>query len=255
MSSTQTSAPALPLFYRQPEPMRADRHGRLRLVMKPDFRFAARTNAVPIMVSEFALASRFYPIVFAGQHCMPVAVLGIDGTNLFVDSDGLWQDRRTYIPAYVRRYPFTFITQPGQQAYALGLDMACERLVSEASDDRIAQPLFADGKPTMLTEEALRFCGALQTDHATTRAFTAALEAADLLTDRQARAALPDGRRFDLQGFRIVDGERYQKLADATLVDWHRKSWLALVHAHLASQACWQELLERVRTKDTTPQD
>ena len=35
-----------------------------------------------------------------------MAILGIqEGQNLFVMPDGRW-DRRAYIPAYIRRYPF-----------------------------------------------------------------------------------------------------------------------------------------------------
>jgi hypothetical protein len=112
MSSPQTPVPPLPLFYQRPEPLRADQHAAYRLVSKPDFKFAAKTNAVPIMASEFVAAARHYPIVFAGTPVMPAAVLGFEQFNLFVDDEGLWQDSRTYIPAYVRRYPFTFITPP-----------------------------------------------------------------------------------------------------------------------------------------------
>ena len=250
MSSPQTAAPVLPLFYERPEPLRADQHQAYRLVIKPDFRFAAETNAVPIMASEFVAAARHYPIVFAGTPVMPVAVLGFEKSNLFVDGEGLWQDTRTYIPAYVRRYPFTFITPPDQNSFILGLDMACERVVSDPADDKPAQPLFVDGKPSALTADALRFCGALQMDHAATLTFTAALEEQNLLIDNQARAQLPNGRNYDLRGFRVVDSKRLQTLPDAVVTDWHRKGWLGLIHAHLASQACWQDLLDRMRTKD-----
>jgi len=241
---------ALPLFYEKPEPLMADRHQALRLVAKPDFRFAAKTNSSPIMASEFLAAGRHYPIVFAGEPLMPMAVLGFERVNLFVDEKGLWQDGRTYIPAYVRRYPFTFIA--GQDVFILGIDMACERLVSGPADDKASQPLFADGKPTGLMEEALRFCGALQADHVATRAFVAALEEQELLTDYHARAQLPGGRNFDLRGFRVVDSRRFQKIGDNVLADWHKRGWLALVYAHLASQACWQDLLDRMRARDSS---
>jgi SapC len=244
-SATQGS---LPLFYKKPVPLRAGQHSNLRLLLKPDFRFAAHTNSVPIMASEFPSAARFYPIVFAGKPLAPVAVLGLERDNLFVGEDGLWQSKRTYIPAYVRRYPFTFITQ-SEQTFMLGVDLACERVVTEEGEEKTLA-LFADGKPTALTDEALKFCGALQTDHMATRAFAAALEEQNLLIDSQAKASLAGGRKHDLTGFRVIDINRFHKLPDAVVVDWHRKGWLALIHAHLLSQACWQDLLDRAETRE-----
>jgi hypothetical protein len=237
--------PVLPLFYRTPEALHAERHAKLRLAAGPDFRFAGDTNSVPIMASEFAQAARFYPVVFAGEPAMPAVVLGLQQNNLFVDGKGVWEQDRSYIPAYVRRYPFTFIAQPGNGGFMLGLDMDCTRLLRDGKAYKTAQPLFEDGKPTTLTQEALRFCGALQNDHLVTRAFAAALVEQNLLIDQQAQGSLPDGKPILLGGFRIVDAQRFQELPDAVVVDWHKRGWLGLVHAHLASLACWTELLAR----------
>src|SRR5262245_20152664 len=71
--------------------------------------FAQRANALPISLTEFQLAAREYPIVFAsadaGKTFAAVAVTGIaDGENLFV-RDGAWS-AGVYVPAYVRRHPF-----------------------------------------------------------------------------------------------------------------------------------------------------
>lgn len=69
-----------------------------------------RLHVMPLSLSEFEPACRDYPIVFAhsdgGKTFHAVAVLGMQPKqNLFILSDGMW-DRRTYLPAYVRRYPF-----------------------------------------------------------------------------------------------------------------------------------------------------
>ena len=74
----------------------------------PDF--AKRINAMAISFSEFAIAQRDYPIVFAtadsGKSYAPVAVLGLaDGQNLFIDDHERWAEG-AYVPAFVRRYPF-----------------------------------------------------------------------------------------------------------------------------------------------------
>ena len=69
-----------------------------------------RLHAMPLSLSEFEPACRDYPIVFVtddgGKTFNAVIVLGMQvKQNLFILTDGMW-DRRTYLPAYVRRYPF-----------------------------------------------------------------------------------------------------------------------------------------------------
>ena len=249
MSSDAMPAPGLPLFYKSPEPLRADLHAGLRLSTAPDFRFTADTNAVPIMGGEFIAAGRFYPIVFAGEPLMPAVVLGLGAKNLFVNEEGLWAQPPGYIPAYVRRYPFTFIQQDNN--FILGIDMACSRVLQSGADYENAQPLFADGgQPSQLIQECLRFCSALQADHAATLEFAAALKAQDLLVEQNAQAVSEHGRQYRVQGFSVVDGARFQALPDAVVLEWHRKGWLGLVYAHLASLQAWQDLVARTGAQE-----
>jgi hypothetical protein len=71
--------------------------------------FCRTINAIALSWGEFIAAAREYPIVFAGGNesaFVPVAVLGLtDGQNLYVNDQGEW-DRASYVPAFVRRYPF-----------------------------------------------------------------------------------------------------------------------------------------------------
>ena len=79
-----------------------------------------RLHAMPLSLSEFEPACRDYPIVFVtnddGKTFNAVVVLGMQvKLNLFILTDGMW-DRRAYLPAYVRRYPFCMsrVTVDGQ---------------------------------------------------------------------------------------------------------------------------------------------
>src|SRR4029453_11145526 len=96
----------LPLFFRRPELLEAGKHGDLQLADQWDYSFAADTLAIPLTVAEFREAAVNFPIVFGGgDNPMPVALTSLQPErNLFV-SDGRWQPG-TYVPAYVRRYPF-----------------------------------------------------------------------------------------------------------------------------------------------------
>ncbi|MNX23866.1 SapC [compost metagenome] len=225
-----SEASALPLFYRDPQPLSAAQHGAWRL-KDGDVAFAAETPFVPVVVSEIAAAARCYPVVFsAGEGAQPVAVLGLEQRNLFV-ADGRWTDE-AYVPAYVRRYPFGFIATLNPDGFALALDAASERLAPSGEE---GAALFDGDQPTQLTQDAMAFCNAFQGEAAATQAFGEALRAQDLLIARRADVTLPDGRKLGLDGFQIIDTERFAKLDEAVVLDWHRRGWLALVHFHLAS--------------------
>lgn len=233
------SPAGLPLFYREPILLTSQAHAAWRL-KEGDAAFAAEAPYVPIVVGELAAASRNYPIVFAASGAQPIAVLGLERRNLFVDQ-GRWTED-AYVPAYVRRYPFGFVATTSPEGFALAIDAGADRVAASGEE---GAPLFEDGKPSPLTRQALAFCDAFQTEAAATRAFAEALKAQDLLIDRRADATLPDGRKLGLEGFQIVDAEKFSALADEIVLDWHRRGWLALVLFHLASLERFSDLLAR----------
>lgn len=250
-STNAADAPAatLPLFYRKPAVLHSEAHADWRLA-DGDMAFAARTAYVPIVVGEIAEASRSYPVVFAGDGMLPVVILGFsEGENLFVDQHA-W-DSEHYVPAYVRRYPFGFVSIPDSGRFALVLDTASERLVREPGQ---GAPLFEGNAPSQLTRQALQFCEAYQAEFEGTQAFVAALQDQHLLVDKRVDAALADGKRYALDGFRVIDAERLRDLDPELIVDWHRKGWLALVNLHLASLGRLTSLLARQARRNTRVQ-
>lgn len=231
------NAPSRPLFYKEPQLLHSQVHSQWRL-KDGDTAFAAEAPYVPILVSELAAAARNYPIVFAGDDAQPLAVLGLEKRNLFV-KDGVWRDD-SYVPAYVRRYPFAFVATSGPDGFALAIDAGSERVMDDGEE---GVPLFENDKPSALTQSALDFCGAFQNDIAKTRAFADALKAQDLLIDRRADATLPDGRKLGLDGFQVIDAEKLSKLPDEIVLAWHNNSYLAWAYFHLASLDRFQSLL------------
>lgn len=244
------SPAGLPLFYREPVLLTSQAHAAWRL-KNGDAAFAAETPSVPIVAGELAAASRNYPIVFAASDAQPIAVLGLERRNLFVDQ-GRWAED-AYVPAYVRRYPFGFVATANPDGFALAIDGGSERVAREGGE---GAPLFDDkGKPSDLTRQALAFCDAFQAEAAATRAFAEALKAHELLIDRRADATLPDGRKLGLEGFQIVDAEKFSKLPDEVVLEWHNNGYLAWIYVHLASLDRFQTLLARsARYGDATAQ-
>src|SRR5579875_3578171 len=149
---------AMPVFYRRPRPLNATQDAGKSLARAGNFLFARGTNSVALNGPEFPQAMRTYPIVFTtGEPRTAVAVLGLrDNENLFLDSAGSWRPD-SYIPAYVRRYPFVFMVQPGNADMVLCIDDDSGLLVEDDT-----RPLFVDGKPTDVVQHALRFCAEFQ---------------------------------------------------------------------------------------------
>ncbi|TNE30057.1 SapC family protein [Sphingobium sp. CFD-2] len=238
MAVSETSTPpTLPLFYRSLRPLDAALHSTLRL-KECDYSFTAETSSIPIVVSEFARASRHYPIVFASSDSTPHAILGIEGRNVFLEA-GDWA-KGIYIPAYARRYPFGFLRIEDSDRYILCIDSECDGLGEEDG-----QPLFEHGRPTMVTERALAFCEAFRGEAEATIAFMRALEGRDLLVERRIEYALPDGRNIARDGFKVVDPERFMALDGPTVAEWHPRGWLGLITQHLNSIDLFPELLSR----------
>ena len=235
----ETSTSARPLFYRDLMPLSMEAHANWRLV-ESDLTFAADTPYVPIVISEFAHAARSFPIVFAANDATPVAVFGFERRNLFLD--GATWEPDVYLPAYVRRYPFGFLQTDRPGTFALAIDAGSDRVVTSGSE---GTAFFEKGKPTELTQNALGFCDAFQREANDTIDFVKTLGHKDLLVDRRIDATLPDGRMLGLDGFQLVDNEKFAKLDSETVVEWHNKGWLALVHFHLASLDRFGALLTR----------
>ena len=61
------SDPSLPLFYKSPRVLTPASHGNRSLRSSNDYRFAAKTNAMPLVAEEIPLAARHYPVVLSDQ--------------------------------------------------------------------------------------------------------------------------------------------------------------------------------------------
>lgn len=235
-----------PLFYKTPQVLRFEDHKNLALDRKPDFSFAAGANAIPLAPSEFLPAVRHYPIVFVkgGGKVSAVAVTGLkQNQNLFVDDAGEWR-ANTYIPAYVRRYPFILIQSEDKSQTVLGFDEDSDR-IQPAEKLKEGQPLFAeDGTAGEGTRPMMEFCNAFHQQSLQGEDFIKALQEHNLLEDKQVDMVFPDKSRHRLDGLLTVNAERFRDLPAKTVEEWHKKAFTDAVVLHLASAQNWQILLD-----------
>jgi hypothetical protein len=233
---------ALPLFYKSPRVLTPVSHGNRSLRVSNDFRFAADTNAIPLVAEEMPLAARHYPVVFSDEATPhPVAILGLQQQkNLFVDSEGRWR-AGTYVPAYVRRYPFIFFENDARTELTLCVDEA-----ADAFTEGRENPLFdASGEATAVTRGVLAFCRDYHAQHLLAAELGHMLAQADLLIEHRADVTLNDGQRMSLSGFKVIDSKRFDKLPDETFLEWRRKGWLPLIYSHFFSIGAWSALIDR----------
>lgn len=244
-----TPATNLPLFYKNPVPLDAEKHKTLGLKKNFNLKFASQINAVPVNMIEMAQICHFYPIAFSpDQNASPVALLGIrDNENLYVDAAGNWA-ANTYIPSYIRRYPFIFSEMPGNDQLTLCIDMD-DSLIEEGGE----QPFFdKEGKPSQLSQNALEFCKSYHAAAQQTIQFCKALTESGLLVDRQAEISVAGNKKINFSGFRVIDEEKLAKLDDKTFLEWREKGWLPFIYAHLFSGSQWQRVISLLNEKMKT---
>lgn len=251
-TAAEQQAPAasgLPLFYTKPEPLDKVKHVKLGLNSEFSLSFTKTINAVPVNLIELPQLCHFYPIAFSpDDNATPVAILGLrDNENLFVDDDGRWL-ADTYVPAYIRRYPFIFSEMPDTEQLTLCIDMNDE-IVSEKGEQKFFD---ADSNPTDLANNALEFCKSYHAAAQQTIEFSKELNDSGLLVERQAEIEVGGGKRISFSGFRILDEKKFAELSDKDFLKWREKGWLPFLYAHLFSGGQWQRLTSLLNKKQAS---
>ena len=229
----------MPLFYKAPIPLDGKEHKDLGLKKEFDLKFTKNINAVPINMIEMPQICHFYPIGFSPDDAAtPVAIVGLrDNENLYLNTKNQWEED-TYIPAYIRRYPFIFSEMPESDQLSLCIDLNKDIVESKGE-----QPFFdKDSKPTQLSQNALEFCKSYHAAAQQTVAFGQEIAKSGILVERQAEINIGNGKRINFAGFRIIDEKKFAELDDKIILDWRKKGYLPFIYAHLFSGAQWQKL-------------
>lgn len=248
---TGRAAAPTPNLYRDPVPLTAETHAGCRLAPVRDWGIARGLNAVPLSAIECIEAACEFPIAFVptGQDAQgrvqvsPVALLGLrEGENLFVGADGAWL--ASYLPAFLRRYPFAYAADPGDPSGAL-------RLVVDAGwagfgGDTGEVVLDTDGQPTPLLQAVRQLLDNFEREMLRTRVLCERLVALNLLRGGEIQGTLPDGQPLKAGGFYMVDEARLATLADEAVIELHRLGLLGLIHAHRVSMGHVQMLARRM---------
>ena len=224
-----------------------DKTFRLRLPEAGDApRFCHSLHAVPISAAEFPAALRDYPIVFVRRSgefdYTPMIILGLrEGQNLFVMGDGKW-DRRTYVPAYVRRYPFCLVATDHTSN-------GPERLICvdpDAIDEGTGRRMFDEnGEPLPHWSVIERMLYEYEDDLTLTRHMSRFFSQLDLLEPFTLRAELVGGFSLSMENLYRINRQQLPELSYGDMRELVGKGYLDYLYAHLFSQENFHRLLGR----------
>jgi hypothetical protein len=224
------------LFYERPVPLNRNEHKDLRIKPIPNLKFARSVHSVPLTGVEFPAAARDLPVLFGGssvEEAGPMALLGMrENENLFIDADGRWE-ANTYIPAFIRRYPFVLAEKPvGAEGddFTVFLDEAYEGFGTSEGDRLFKE----DGAESELLTNAVKFLGEFQQHVARTQWFMDQLRKHDLLEPRNI-SLQRDGKVINLNGLFVVNEEKLRQLDEKTSHEFLREGVLGWIYAHLLS--------------------
>lgn len=239
------------LFYERPVPLNRTAHKDLRIKPIPNLKFAGAVHSVPLTGVEFPAAARDLPILFGGvsvEDAGPMALLGLrENENLFINADGHWE-ANTYIPAFIRRYPFVLAEKPvGAEGddFTVFLDEAYEGFNTAEGE-----ALFKDdGSETDMLNNAVRFLGEFQQHVARTNWFMEQLRKHKLLEPRNIRLE-KDGKAINLNGLFVVSEDRLRELDEKTAQEFLREGMFGWIYAHLLSLANIDRVSQRLGQRE-----
>lgn len=235
------------LLYNNVVALSREEHKSLRLTAVDGFEFAAHTHWLPVAGVEFYQASRSYPIVFASEgqgndeKITAILLTGLErGSNDYVTNDGQWK-RDTYLPAFIRRYPFVLASiENNTKEFTVCFDASFPGF-----NDREGGLLFnEDGSETELLNSAVQFLNGFNNDLQRTNEFVKELRKLKLLEKRSADVRNASGALFQVQDFLVVNEEKFSKLTGSQLSHLHQNGYLGWIYAHLMSLANLPVLLD-----------
>ena len=234
------------LIYETAVPVNRQRHRNWSVKTGDNYGFARSVNSVPLTAVEFMSAAAEYPIVFSGTEevVMPAVILGLrNDENAYLTESGSWQ--ATYIPAFVRRYPFVFSSDDDGKRFTLCID---EQFTGCNEDGRGERLFDSDGERTQYLTSVLSFQQEYQAQFQRTRAFCDKLKELDLLEPMQAMVTLSTGEQASLAGFMGIQRERLKALSGEQLSSLARTDELELAYLHLHSLRNFSSMAKRVAT-------
>ncbi|SFR60732.1 SapC family protein [Thiomicrospira sp. ALE5] len=236
-------------MFRNLTALNSEVHQNFCLQPSQSFHFAADTHLIKVMLPEFVQVSPQAPILFIEQSndegFIPVMLMGLNhGENIFVNNHGDWIGG--YIPALIRRYPFSLVKSGDDNKLVVCFDESSGRL-SATSQDEGAQALFIDGQPSDTLISVQNFLGEINIIESNTDSFVADLVAKNLLKPIDINYNESESNKT-IRGAFVINEERLNNLPNETFIDFKNKGYLVAIYAHLISLQAVSKLINKKET-------
>ena len=236
-------------IYEDVKPISRERHGNWSVRTGADWRFAAKVNSVPLLISEFAQAARHYPIVFTGaeNRMIPIAVLGIrNAQNTFVNEDGTWAG--WYVPAFLRQYPFVFSQTKDDGKLMLCIDEAYSGANTEGRGERLFD---SEGERTRYLDSMLEYAKSYQAQYRAAERFGRELLDLKLLEPMRAQFTMQGLKDETLSGFHSITRKSLGALPDEDVLRLQRAGMLEAIYMQLLSIGNFDDIVQTIQRRET----
>ena len=223
-------------------------HQDFKLSPVEDFGFAGGFHVAALTVHEFMRAASIYPIVFLadGDSYRPVVLLGLkEQQNLFVTSEGAWQ--ASYIPASIRRYPFSLMSNDTEGEFTICLDEQSQVFAGDSGE-----ALFdADGEFSESFTKVTEMLRELQASDLLTTDFCERLQKHDLFAPLKIGYQI-DQDKHELDGCFVINEQAWNKLDEEAFEEFKKRGYLPAVYAQSISFGQVERLVELQRQLELT---
>lgn len=220
------------------------------IVSRGRHRFALGLNGIHVVAAEFVQAARHYPLVFAQDPntggFLPLAITGLNqDQNLFIGDDGEWE-KDSYIPAYVRCWPFFGVRLTGEEAKN-GNILIC---VDESGLETSSQAVFdAEGKTSTDFAPVQTLISEMEGARPATEHLCQSAKELGLLEPFEAHAFPKGGQEMRLRGMFRVNEDKLNELQGKDLKRLMKHGELSRIYAHLMSLDNFKLLMDRAAAR------
>ena len=220
-------------MFKKVVPVTKENHGHLLVKGTDNFLFAKDFHIAPLALKEFYRAAAYYPIIFLEEpntkEFRPVAMLGLQlNENLYIDAEGKWLV--PYVPAAIRRYPFTLAPTQDPDQLLICLDEESDLIGTEEG-----KPLFTpEGELSETMEHVRQYLTELHQMERFTHQVCKDLQDMNLFTPMNLNVQ-NNGQTQRISGLYMVNEENLNKLGDNDFLKLRRNNALPAIYAHLAS--------------------
>ncbi|MCG5498996.1 SapC family protein [Ectothiorhodospira variabilis] len=220
-------------MYKNLQPLQSTRHGQLRLNPEGGYAYAGQENFAPVFLQELPNLVREYFICFPNnQTDLPHVLLGfVKDKNAYVSPHGQWLG--SYVPAYLRRYPFSLARGDDQASdtFTVALDEQADCLGGD-----LGEPLFTEqGAPSEALEARIQLLKGIEAQRQRTQEAVREIERQGLFKMEQLSIQRRDQPVANIGGLRMVDSDALEALDGEALKRLQSLGALELIHAHRLS--------------------